>query len=78
YVSTGLVLFNGRVQGGERIMDFQRSRLAKWFKSSSPAIALKSNDPTLFGADVVRSMLDDSWFEPTPELWTKDRDFVRR
>ena len=76
YVSTGLVLFNGRINGGERYMDFYRGRLAKWFKSSSPITALKSNDPTLFGADVVRSMLDESWFEATPELWTKDDDLI--
>ncbi|MBT7462328.1 MAG: hypothetical protein HN685_06545 [Waddliaceae bacterium] len=75
YVSDGLVLFNGRIQGGERMLDFHRARLAKWFKSSSPKTALKSNDPTLFGSDVIRSLLEDEWFEPATDFLVEGSEY---
>ncbi|MBT7461107.1 MAG: hypothetical protein HN685_00255, partial [Waddliaceae bacterium] len=75
YVSEGLMLFNGRIQGGERMLDFHRARLAKWFKSSSPRTALKSNDPTLFGSDVIRSLLEDEWFAPVTDFLVEGSEY---
>ncbi|MBT7082344.1 MAG: hypothetical protein HN929_12940, partial [Chloroflexi bacterium] len=74
YVSEGLVLFNGRLNGGERMLDFYRARLAKWLKNSSPIIALKSNDPTLFGSDVIRSILEEKWFTQNQVFWSEEKE----
>ncbi|MBT3579014.1 MAG: hypothetical protein HN501_03385, partial [Waddliaceae bacterium] len=69
YISTSLVLFNNAINGGESSLNIRRPWLAQWLKDTSPITLLKSNDPTLFDANVVQSMIDNSWFEPIPSFW---------
>jgi len=62
-VPPGLILFNGRMNGG--------GRSAQWFRAVSPNVVMIGNEQT-FWSEILLKVLDSSYIEAAPAFWEMD------
>jgi len=65
YTSSGLIFFNGRMNGG--------ARSNQWFRAVSPSVQYIGLEPSAY-SDILLQLIKDTYFNPVEPTWKMDKE----
>ncbi|HRR96544.1 MAG TPA: hypothetical protein P5150_07465, partial [Candidatus Ratteibacteria bacterium] len=65
YTSSGLIFFNGRMNGG--------ARSNQWFRAVSPSVQYIGLEPSVY-SEILLQLIKDTYFNPVEPTWKMDKE----